>query len=262
MYLSNRYILEARELPVLAMLATIKSQFQSRVYTKNKEWENWTGPICPKIRKKLDKHIELSNNVYADGAGDGLFAVGELCASKPVDYVVDLKHKTCSCMRWQKTGIPCPHVIACLRNDDVDPVTLVDKCYSLEMHAKAYGNVIYPCKDRTEWENMNATPILPPMYTKHVGRPTKSRRKAPYEVDARGGGKKLTRHGIIIHCKYCGFPDHNIAGCKWWKAGLPPPASADQVFPTQTSSDVTDDNVPLQPTDSNLPPQTTDQVLN
>jgi hypothetical protein len=56
----------------------------TRNYTKLKDAENWCGPICPKIRKKVEKNIELSNNVYADPAGDGLFAVGELVSSHPV----------------------------------------------------------------------------------------------------------------------------------------------------------------------------------
>lgn len=218
-----RYILEARELPLLSMFERVKSQIMTRNYTKLKDAESWNGPICPKIRKKVEKNIELSNNVYADPAGDGLFAVGQLVSSQPVDYVVDLEQKTCSCMRWQKTGIPCAHVISCLRHDDIDPITLVDGCYSVEMHKKAYGNIVFPCLDRTEWQKMHGPPISPPLYTKHVGRPTKSRRKAPGEVDARGGGKKMSRHGVIMHCSYCGFPDHNRAGCKWFKEGLVPP---------------------------------------
>jgi hypothetical protein len=48
----------------------------------------------------------------------------------------------------------------------------------------------YPCKDKSEWEKMNGPTILPPLYQKHVGRPTKNRRKAPGEVDYREGGKK------------------------------------------------------------------------
>uniref|UniRef100_A0ACD5V6R4 Uncharacterized protein n=1 Tax=Avena sativa TaxID=4498 RepID=A0ACD5V6R4_AVESA len=80
----NKYILEARELPVLSMLETIKAQIMTRHYTKNKDRSSWTGPICPKIRKKLDKHIELSRNVFANAAGDGLF-------------------------QWLKSGLPPPN---------------------------------------------------------------------------------------------------------------------------------------------------------
>ncbi|KAM3349207.1 hypothetical protein ACQJBY_022362 [Aegilops geniculata] len=75
----------------------------------------------------------------------------------------------------------------------------------------------------TEWEKMNGPPVLPPLYTKQVGRPCKSRRKAPGEVICSNGGKKMSRHGVIMHCNYCGEPDHNIKGCKYLKAGVPPP---------------------------------------
>ncbi|KAM3317464.1 hypothetical protein ACQJBY_035254 [Aegilops geniculata] len=91
------------------------------------------------------------------------------------------------------------------------------------MFKKAYKNIIYPCRDKTEWERMNGPPIKPPLYTKQVGRPCKSRRKAPHEVSCSNGGKKMSRHGVIMHCNYCGEPDHNIKGCKYLKDGLPPP---------------------------------------
>jgi hypothetical protein len=85
---------------------------------------------------------------------------------------------------------------------------------------------VYPCKDKSEWEKTQGPTILPPHYVKHVGRPTKCRRRAPGEVDAREGGKRITRHGVIMHCSYCGCPDDNISGCKWMKSGQMPPSAA------------------------------------
>lgn len=108
----------------------------------------------------------------------------------------------------------------------------MDKGYSIEMHKKAYANIVHPCKDRTEWEKMNGPIILPPVYQKHVGRPTKKRRKAPSEIDCRGGGKRMSRHGVIMHCSYCELPDHNRNGCYWFKNGLVPPNSVPLNVPT------------------------------
>jgi hypothetical protein len=49
----NKFILEARELPVLTMIEQIKNQLMARHYSKEKEvGEMWQGTICPKIRKK------------------------------------------------------------------------------------------------------------------------------------------------------------------------------------------------------------------
>ncbi|KAM0825404.1 hypothetical protein ACQ4PT_069581 [Festuca glaucescens] len=227
----HRYILDARELPMLAMFVKVKDQVMTRHYTKRKDAAGWQGPLCPKIQKKLDKHMEWSNNSFVEGSGDGIFKVREVLNSTPTDYIVDLTHQTCTCMRWQKSGIPCPHAISCMRAEDWDPAEHVHMCYSVDMYKKAYGNIVYPCKDKTEWVKMDGPNILTPDYKKHVGRPTRCKRKAPGEVDARGGGKRMSRHGVIMHCSYCGEPSHNRGGFKWRKAGLPDPRTANMPPP-------------------------------
>ncbi|KAM0913678.1 hypothetical protein ACQ4PT_012023 [Festuca glaucescens] len=238
----NKYILEARELPVMSMFDKIKCQIMTRHYNKQKEEDKWPGDICPKIKKRVEKNVDLAKNCFVDGAGDGMFQVSEVWSSTPIDYIVDLKSKTCTCNRWQKSGIPCPHVLSCMREERKDPLSLVDTCYSTEMHKRAYGTIVYPCKDKTEWEKVDGPPILPPLFTKHVGRPTKSRRKTPGEVDCRGGGKRMSRHGVIMHCSYCSRPDHNKKGCYWLKNGLPPPEASQMNAP-----------LPMQP-NAQVPP--------
>jgi hypothetical protein len=197
----------------------------TRHYTKLKEAEKMTCPVCPKIKKKVEKNIELAANIFADGAGEGIFAIDD----GGTGIIIDLVQKSCTCRRWDLSGFPCPHACAALRGEERDPLTMVDHCYSVEMFKKAYGNIIMPCRDKTEWQKLNGTMIHPPHYVKKVGRPTKSRRKQPYEVDHRGGGKKMTRHGVIIHYGYCGEAGHNRGGCKYKKAGLPPPNAEQHV---------------------------------
>jgi len=55
----NKYILEARELPILSMLERIKNQIMTRHYNKQLEAENFVGTVCPKIRKKLPRMLNL-----------------------------------------------------------------------------------------------------------------------------------------------------------------------------------------------------------
>jgi hypothetical protein len=246
----DRYILEARELPMLSMLERIKSQIMTRNYNKQKEEKKWTGDICPKIKKRVDRNIEFAKNCFVDRAGDGVFAVAEMYNATPTDYIVDIKAKTCSCNRWQKSRIPCPHVLSAIRDEGIDPLSLVDRCYSVEMHNKAYGNIVFPCKDKSQWENMNGPVILPPLYQKHVGRPTKNRRKAPGEVDCRGGGKRVSRRGVIMHCSYCGQPDHNRSGCYWFKHGLTPPGPDQGNVPSTEPTQPEETQNPVMPQDT------------
>ena len=70
----NKYILEAREMPILSMLEQIKGQLMTRHYTKQKEvGEEWLGHTCPKIRKKLNKNTKWASTCYAMPSGEGIF---------------------------------------------------------------------------------------------------------------------------------------------------------------------------------------------
>jgi len=205
----NKYILDAREMPVLSMLEQIKSQLMTRHYNKGKEvGDLWDGPICPKIRKKLQKNTEFANICYALPAGKGVFEV----QSKTNKYIVDIFLKKCDCRRWDLTGIPCSHAISCLRHERIPPESVVNECYSSASFMMAYGNTIWPCKDKSAWVKVDASEVLPPVYEKKVGRPPKSRRKQPYEIQG-PSGPKLTKHGVIITCRYCGKSGHNRATC-------------------------------------------------
>ena len=118
----NKYILDAREMPILSMLQQIKSHLMTRHYNKEKEvGDLWQGPICPKIRKKLQKNSEFANICYALLAGKGVFEV----QGKTNKYIVDISLKKCECRRWDLIGIPCSHAISCLRHERIPPESWV-----------------------------------------------------------------------------------------------------------------------------------------
>ena len=76
---------------------------------------------------------------------------------------------------------------------------------------QAYGPVVKPVRDKSEWEHVNGPVVKPPFYEKVVGRPSsKKRRKGPEENE---DGTKLTKHGVTIHYGYCGNAGHNKKGC-------------------------------------------------
>lgn len=114
----NKYILDAREMPVLTMFEKIRCQIMNRLYTKHKEaTEKWRGKICPKVRKKVERHAEYAGGVDVFPSGGGVFSVKD----KDEIHVVDINVSRCDCRRWQLTGIPCSHAIACFREDGIIP---------------------------------------------------------------------------------------------------------------------------------------------
>ena len=214
----NNYIREARELPILSMVDKIKGQLMVRFYSKQKELsEKWTSHVCPKIRKKLLKNSDFSNMCFVLPAGKGVFQV----QSGEKNYIVNILTKSCDCRKWDLTGIPCNHTVACLRHERIPAEEMLPSCYSAETYNKVYGFNIMPCKDKSLWEKTNGPTVLPPIYEKKVGRPPKSRRKQPQEVQGKHG-PKLSRHGTIITCSWCKGENHNRAGCPFRKLGLRP----------------------------------------
>lgn len=205
----NSYILEAREMAFLSMLETIFYKIMQRQETKQRDANTWTGRICPKIKKKLDKFFEWSNNCTVKPAGNFLYAVESHEFEK--DYTVNFQTKTCDCKRWQLTGIPCHHAIACCRKDRINYENLVHSCYTVETYKRAYAFTLAPLRGRVFWEKMNASVVHPPLFTKVMGRPKRCRRKAP-EEKLKKGITVLTKAGTKIHCSVCGKSGHNKKG--------------------------------------------------
>jgi hypothetical protein len=236
----NKYILEARELPILSMLQRIKGQLMTRHYNKQQEVvDKWQGmDFCPKIRKKLAKNAEFANTCYVLPAGQGIFQVMD----REHQYNVDITGRHCDYRRWDLTGIPCSHAISCLRHERIPQESVLPFCYSVGAFLQAYGNNIWPCNDKSKWVNVRGPQVLPPVYEKKVGRPPKARRKAPHEVQGRTG-PRLSKHGVIIHCGHCLCTGHNITTCERKKAGLPPiRKTKDRYAPSSEPTETTEPN--------------------
>lgn len=120
----------------------------------------WTGHICSKIKKKLEKNFQFASNCFALVAGEGVYQV----THRENTYVVELKFDRCDCRRWQLTGIPCGHAIACFREERIKPEDKLEKIYSLETYMRAYGHNIKPVRDQSHWQKMNGVTVAPPIY--------------------------------------------------------------------------------------------------
>jgi hypothetical protein len=150
--------------------------------------------------------MEWSNECRVTAAGDDVYSVSSHEFVK--EYSVDFKTRTCDCRRWQLSGIPCHHVIACCKKDNINLENLVHSCYTVDAFNRAYAYNLAPLRDRAFWQNMNAVPIQPPLLTKVMGRPKKNRKKAPKEK-IKKGARVFTKAGVTIHCSVCGKADHN-----------------------------------------------------
>ena len=126
--------------------------------------------------------------------------------------VVNLACWTCTCYKWQLTGIPCPHAFACLVRRRGNPEKFVHDYYTKAKYIDAYKESVKPMPGMDHWKKCtNANPLPPPM-RKMPGRPSKNKRKRAVRED--GEDKYVKRTKRQNCCSNCGQPDHYKNKCK------------------------------------------------
>ncbi|KAL4289578.1 hypothetical protein GQ457_14G016010 [Hibiscus cannabinus] len=201
-------ILEARDKPILTMMEVIRTKLMKKVVSKREEAEKWLGPLCGKIQKKLDIIIQQSFRCWATHAGGERYRVQGGLGHQ---HVVDLVQHTCSCRRWDLSGIPCIHAISTIQETNRKPEDYVNECYHKSTQIAIYSNIISPVKGSEQWTPVTEMePILPPAFRRPPGRPTKKRRKEADEVN----NPKLCKRGQQSNCSKCGMSGHNKRTCR------------------------------------------------
>ncbi|GAV70303.1 hypothetical protein CFOL_v3_35102, partial [Cephalotus follicularis] len=119
----------------------------------------------------------------------------------------NLQKHTCTCYRWQLTGIPYAHGIAVIQDlraklawDFVDPF------YHKETYLRAYTPLIQPINGKDKWPKSLRTPPMPPVQKKQSGRAKVKRIMDPSEP---ANPYKLKRKHQPYKCTRCGSLGHN-----------------------------------------------------
>ncbi|KAL4346647.1 hypothetical protein GQ457_17G011550 [Hibiscus cannabinus] len=119
------FILETRDKPILTMMETIRSKIMQRMAKKQSQAEKFVGPLYPKIQKKLEIMIELSNRCWLRNAGGQQYQVE---CGYGNQHVVNMQALTCICRRWELIGIPCNHAVSVMMLTEVRPKSDVHEC--------------------------------------------------------------------------------------------------------------------------------------
>ncbi|KAK9048569.1 hypothetical protein SSX86_032465 [Deinandra increscens subsp. villosa] len=201
----NGFIIQSRSKHIINMLEDIRVAIMTRLVNKEREMVNKNFIVCPRVQKKLDKEKAKAYKCNISPSTKVLFQVKELD-----EVCVDIEKKTCTCRKWNLTGIPCFHACAVYGFLQLPVEEYVDHYYSKEMYLKAYENYIPPLPSEKYWPQVDL-PLDPPPIKIGPGRPKKNRKKDPHEDPKKPG--KLTRHGVKMSCSVCKSRTHNIRTC-------------------------------------------------
>ena len=99
--------------------------------------------------------------------------VSEVTAShKIIRHAVNIKDHVCTCREWQVSGKPCAHALALIitcRNAKMEDY--LDPYYSVYCFRLAYGGVIKPLPDKSQWVRVElGFKVMPPLDKRDVGR--------------------------------------------------------------------------------------------
>ncbi|KAL9437136.1 hypothetical protein AB3S75_023055 [Citrus x aurantiifolia] len=153
----NEVLNEYRRKPVIDLLEYIRMKLMKRLIRRREKAANWDSNSPPRVHKKLVKIAKSSRNLWVVKASKDHYQVLEDDAlDKERSCVVDLKQFECECEGWQISGLPCKHAMACIIQNNLEPV--------------------------------DVPKLLPPVKHVKVGRPKVNRRK-----EANEGLKKKKR---------------------------------------------------------------------
>lgn len=203
----NSFILSARDKPIITMMQRIRLLLMARIRKYRDMMMKHEDKICPRIADKLRISEKESYKFSCTWSGGDDYEVSTPYSS----YVVNLKDRSCSCRRFQLSGIPCWHACKAILHNQEKLEDYVDDCYHTSTYLKTYSNILTPLNGKEMWPKSQKTPLTPPVIEVQPGRRKKARNKKNDEPRNR---IKLGKKGVQMHCTKCGQTGHNVRRCK------------------------------------------------
>ncbi|XP_075098048.1 uncharacterized protein LOC142175364 [Nicotiana tabacum] len=106
----NSVLLKAREMPVLRMLDFILEKLGQWFYERRKIAHEPFHKVSIWAGEEMNKKIDLASKMFVFNLDSMLFRIN----NKGMEFIVDLKKRTCDCLELQLDELPCPQVIAAI----------------------------------------------------------------------------------------------------------------------------------------------------
>ncbi|WVZ03970.1 hypothetical protein V8G54_024776 [Vigna mungo] len=245
----NSVILEAREKPIITMLEDIRTYLMKRWAANREKITKFDGPICPKIKKRLQKELDKTQYWIPNWSGMQVFEIRHT-SNLAEKVVVDVQKRECSCRKWTVSGIPCCHALTAMRFLNITPEDYLPNWFRTSTYEETYHPIIFPLNGPQLWERTEYPDILPPPNRVLPGRPKKKRRLESWEQKT--DDTQLGQAGIPKRCSCCRQLGHRRPHC-------PQATQQQQPAPTTDPSQPSEQQDTTQSTQATEATQATDQ---
>ncbi|XP_059593539.1 uncharacterized protein LOC109122719 [Vitis vinifera] len=204
----NAWLREERHQTIYTLLMMHMDKLVAMLDTHMCGTDKWKSVVGPKTEEKLMSNITRSAPITMMPYLGGTFKV----FTGDVYLVVDMQQHKCTCLTWQMSGLPCPHVCAVIRTLRHDVYDYIDPCFKVSTQHLIYSGQFQPlpthnmpkvCEAGTLQDGQgNVFPNLqPPQVRRPPGRPRQRRIESQFS------------HKRAIHCSRCNGIGHNRSKC-------------------------------------------------
>lgn len=207
----NKWIIEARELPIIQVIERIHCKLISEFEERRLKSDSWFSVLAPSAEKKMSNAINLAATYQVLRSDEVEFEV----VSAERSDIVNIGTHCCSCRDWQLQGIPCSHSVAALLSSRKDVYAFTEKCFTVASYRETYSETLHPIPEKIEWKKVgdvlredddsdDAPVVRPPKVRRPPGRPEKKRICM----------EDLSREKHTVHCSRCNRTGHYKTTCK------------------------------------------------
>ncbi|XP_013713395.2 uncharacterized protein LOC106417082 [Brassica napus] len=170
----NSGLKKSRSLPLVGMLETMRRQAMVRIKVRKKKLVKYEAKYSLKVAKTIAE--ETKNRKWCKKRTLGPNGVSEV-EENSTSHTVNMDRRTCTCRRWDLTGIPCRHALKVIQDKKLNAENFVADCYLTTLWKQQYSDSVTPVEGMKFWKEAYGSQIQPPARPDEKGRKSRIQRR-------------------------------------------------------------------------------------
>ncbi|KAL0876315.1 hypothetical protein Bca101_026020 [Brassica carinata] len=205
----NKALVPARDSSIMALFEFIRRMISRWFVSRQRKISRMSGEIPPAVDELMENNLEDARAYAVMPLSAFEFEV--TLKTTGFGSSVNLETRSCTCLEFQKVGIPCRHAIAAAMFWDLQHSEFVADFYLKKTWNETTKGVTLPVPDPQDVfipPEVSDLVMLPPKTKRPPGRPPTKRKRSAGEIPE--GPKKKKQNT----CSRCHTSGHNKKSCK------------------------------------------------
>ncbi|RYR67107.1 hypothetical protein Ahy_A03g013362 [Arachis hypogaea] len=164
----NATMVGLRGKSIITMLEDIRYYLMKTMAFHKDALMAYTGKLAPIQTSRLEKEKKEGNYWEAQWVGDDDHNVFEVRRHGRT-LRVNTQERTCTCRKWQLTGLPCCHGVTAIQRKNQRPEDYAHHWLTMEAYNRTYQFHINTVPSQEYWADTEGLPCLPPPYKRPMG---------------------------------------------------------------------------------------------